>query len=103
MLNDYYSATGEWQVVVLDFDLSWHRGSVERSVVHGSTLLGYLAPEQIQPIQGVSTRHAAVDSFGLGMLLFFLISGHNPLPDEHRHGNWIELVRSAAERKPCDT
>ena len=84
MLRGFYSDPHEWDVVVLDFDLSWHRGALERSVVHGSTTFGYLAPEQIQDIQGVSTRHAAVDSFGIGMVLFFMMSGRDPVPDEHQ-------------------
>ena len=95
MLKDYYTQPENWEVVVLDFDLSWHRGATERSVVHGSALLGYLAPEQIQRVRGVSTRHAAVDSFGLGMTLFFLVSGRHPIPTEHRHSSWAESVYQA--------
>lgn len=68
MLRGFYSNPDKWDVVVLDFDLSWHRGALERSVIHGSAMLGYLAPEQIQTIPYVSTRHAAVDSFGMGMV-----------------------------------
>ncbi len=88
MLRGFYSDPDEWDVVVLDFDLSWHRGALERSVVHGSTTFGYLAPEQIHDIQGVSTRHASVDSFGIGMVLFFMVSGRDPVPDEHKHVDW---------------
>ena len=88
MLRGFNSEPHEWDVVVLDFDLSWHRGALERSVVYGSTTFGYLAPEQIQEMQGVSTRHATVDSFGLGMVLFFMISGRDPVPDEHKHVGW---------------
>lgn len=69
MLRDFYSDPDNWKVMVLDFDLSWHLGAEERSVVHGSTLYGYLAPEQIMRVPGVSTRHSAVDSFGLGMVM----------------------------------
>src|SRR5690606_28979831 len=67
--------TGYWEgealeLCVLDFDLSWHRGSVEKSVIFGSQLSGYLAPEQIQRKPGVSTQHASVDSYGIGMTIF---------------------------------
>ena len=51
MLRGFYSDPDKWDVVVLDFDLSWHRGALEKSVIHGSAMLGYLAPEQIQIIQ----------------------------------------------------
>ena len=64
MLKDYYQDPNPGRIVVLDFDLSWHMGAEEKSVIHGSTSTGYLAPEQIQRRVGVSTRHASVDSFG---------------------------------------
>lgn len=98
MLKDYYADPTNWKVVVLDFDLSWYRGSFEKSIVHGSTLMGYLAPEQIQAKSGVSTRHTAVDSFGLGMTLYFMCSGRNPLPDEHLHPGWDETVTMATNK-----
>ena len=101
MLRRFYTQPEDWDVVVLDFDLSWHRGALERSVVHGSTTFGYLAPEQIQDIQGVSTRHAAVDSFGIGMVLFFMMSGRNPIPDEHKHTDWKDTLNQAATTLPA--
>ena len=101
MLRGFYTNPSTWDVVVLDFDLSWHRGAVERSVIHGSAMLGYLAPEQIQPITGVSTRHAAVDSFGMGMVLFFMMGRRNPLPEEHKHTDWKSTLRKAAVARPC--
>ena len=102
MLRGFNSNSEEWNVVVLDFDLSWHRGALERSVIHGSSMLGYLAPEQIQNIPGVSTRHAAVDSFGMGMVLFFMMSGRAPVPDEHKHTDWNATLTQAASRQMCN-
>ena len=101
MLRGFYSDPQHWDVVVLDFDLSWHRGALEKSVTHGSALLGYLAPEQIQAIPAISTRHATVDSFGLGMVLFFMLGGIDPVPDQHRHVDWEETLSKASERRPC--
>lgn len=97
MLHRYYT-TAEIDVVVLDFDLSWHRGACEQSVIYGSSSLGYLAPEQIQEIPKVSTRHASVDSFGIGMTLYYMCSGNDPLPDQHRHVNWHDEVAAATSR-----
>ena len=95
MLEGLYSRPDDWRVVVLDFDLSWHQGALEQSVIH-SALFGYLAPEQIQATHGASTRHAAVDSFGVGMTLYFMIAGRDPLPAQHRHHDWGRTVLEAA-------
>jgi len=97
MLSGYYADSQDWTVVVLDFDLSWHRGAFEQSVLHTSAA-GYLAPEQMRPIGGVSTRNSAVDSFGLGMTLLYLCTGTDPSPDQHRHGDWENVVRNACRR-----
>lgn len=102
MLKAFYSDPYDWKVVVLDFDLSWHLGADERSVIHGSTRFGYLAPEQIMRLPGVSTRHSGVDSFGLGMIMFFMASGRHPIPAEHRHSTWAEIVRGACNRHVPD-
>jgi eukaryotic-like serine/threonine-protein kinase len=84
------------RVRVLDFDLSWHPGAVEKSVVWGSALAGYLAPEQMTRRVGVSTQNAAVDAFGIGMTLFFLVSRRNPSPGEHSSKDWQLTVNNAA-------
>jgi hypothetical protein len=94
MLKDYHREPSGASVVVLDFDLSWHRNAYEVSVLH-STSAGYLAPEQLRRTSAASTRNAAVDSFGLGMTCLFLCTGVDPLPDEHRHENWTVTVEAA--------
>ena len=68
---------------------------MEKSVVYGA-LTGYLAPEQIQATPGCSTRHAAIDSSGIGMTLYYLASGIDPVPEQHMHTDWTETVYDAA-------
>jgi len=101
MLENFYIKKDDWTVVVLDFDLSWHRGALEKSVMHSSGLWGYLAPEQITRMPNVSTRHAGVDSFGTGMVFYYMISKMDPLPAQHRHEGWQHTVFAAANKKPC--
>ena len=91
MLQNYYMKGSPWNVVVLDFDLSWHLGASEQSILHSSSTAGYLAPEQIQKSK-FSTRHSAVDSYGLGMTFFFIISARDPLPAESLHKDWERNV-----------
>jgi serine/threonine protein kinase len=79
---------------VLDFDLSWHEGAREKSVIH-TTVLGYLAPEQVTEGSPYSTRSSLVDSFGIGMTLFFLCAGRDPAPSESGTALWLDSVRTA--------
>jgi eukaryotic-like serine/threonine-protein kinase len=101
MLENLWSGD-EWNVVVLDFDLSWHRGAFEETMLDGAGgITGYLAPEQIERIKGVSTRHASVDSFGLGMCFYFMLSGRDPVADQHRHRTWLNTLQSSAKEREC--
>jgi hypothetical protein len=99
MLREYWTAQGDCDVVVLDFDLSWHRGAAEKSVLHTSSA-GYLAPEQLQPMAGASTRSAFVDSFGIGMTLFYLCGGVEPYAGQHRRDSWADDVNDACRTLP---
>ncbi|MFQ6026081.1 MAG: protein kinase [Dehalococcoidia bacterium] len=101
MLNKFYSDHENWEVCVLDFDLSWHRDAPEISIVPANTSLGYLAPEQISQMQEVSTRHAAVDSFGMGMLLYFMASRRDPVPAQHLHETWKNDVIKVCGELRC--
>jgi eukaryotic-like serine/threonine-protein kinase len=100
MLKNFWTDPDQWYVVVLDFDLSWHRGAFEQSVLQGTGIAGYLAPEQIQKRPRVSTRHAAVDSFGVGMTLYFTAAKEDPVPNQHLHADWLTTVERAVAELP---
>lgn len=79
MLRNFYDPTKETEVVVLDFDLSWHRGAYDVTVdEHAQAALGYLAPEQVHRDVNVSTRSSAVDSYGLCATIYFVFAGEHP-------------------------
>ncbi len=101
MLKDYYTDPNNINVVVLDFDLSWHMGADELSMVQNSTIGGYLAPEQVARNPNVTTRNAAVDSYGLGMTLYFLRTGKEPMYLQHLHGNWQDDLYKTITRIKC--
>lgn len=97
MLDDYWSDPIDYRVKVLDFDLSWHRGSHEESIRYDPSAISYLAPEQTVGSSEFSTRHASVDSFGLGMTFFFVVAGRDPITSEQEHVGWIDSVREHCE------
>jgi serine/threonine protein kinase len=101
MLRNFYQRPEESEVVVLDFDLSWHKGASEKSVIFGNTLSGYLAPEQLARSPDAPTRSAAVDSFGLGMTLYFLATGKDPMFGQHQHKDWTDHLKTEIGAQQC--
>jgi eukaryotic-like serine/threonine-protein kinase len=98
MIEHAYDEFAEWKVKVLDFDLSWHKGAEDHSIMH-SPAFGYLAPEQ-RVKSAYTTRNALVDSYGFGMTLYFICTGRNPFPDQHMGPNWIRELQQF-EMKRC--
>lgn len=103
MLRGYYTTPEQWEVVVLDFDLSWHLGAKELSVLDHSALNGYLAPEQVERMAGSSTRNALVDSFGLGMTLYFMRTKKEPQYLEQRQATWESKVLEQVVSHKCSS
>jgi hypothetical protein len=57
---------------LVDFELAWERGS--RATSHGYGTPGYMSPQQV----GEDVPSNADDIYGLGALLYFLLSGAEP-------------------------
>lgn len=100
MLRDFYFETTEEpiQVVILDFDLSWHKGATELTVALGKMSQGFMAPEQIEENE-LYKRNTAVDVYSIGMLAYFILVGENPAPYQHQFRNYEEEMMKALEKK----
>lgn len=95
MLQNFYyeDAASEVQVMILDFDLSWHKGATELTVALGAMSQGFMAPEQIEENERF-TRNTAVDIYSIGMISYYVLTGKNPAPYQHRFSNFeMELVQ----------
>jgi serine/threonine protein kinase len=103
MLQGYWINPDAWDVVVLDFDLSWHRDAIGNSIDWSQSVSGYIAPELSSENSKDSTRSALVDSFGLGMTLFFLASGQRPQFLQHKHAEWHQVLTDAILPKKCES
>ncbi len=104
MLEHCWGPDPQWDDVklrVLDFDLSWHIDGFDVSVTQPGAANGYLSPEQAERNPQVSTRNAAVDSFGTGMTLFFIGSGSAPRFGEQRYADWKDTLTERAHARPC--
>lgn len=87
------------RIVVLDFDMSWHKNSSEKDIIFESRDdLGYLSPEQTDPSQSTSTRSTKVDSYGLGMTAFALFAGRHPAAGWSMASDWQQRVETACRQ-----
>ena len=103
MLKNYYILPDDWKVVVLDFDLSWHRNASEGSLNLSRSMNGYLAPEQVDSSRKKTTRNTLVDSYGVGMTLYYLLTGKHPAVGQHMYGSWRDTLKSSAQSARCAT
>lgn len=89
MLEDFYYDDGSnpLKVVILDFDLSWHKGATELTVALGAMSQGFMAPEQAEENENL-TRNTAVDVYSIGMVSYYVLTGKNPAPYQHRFSNF---------------
>jgi serine/threonine protein kinase len=99
MLKHFWDPAVSTEVVVMDFDLSWHFDALEKSIV--AKPLGYMAPEQLHSRGGNQTRNALVDSYGFGMTLFYVLTGEVPVPEQPKHGDWVAKLRNRISARPC--
>jgi serine/threonine protein kinase len=98
MISDWGQGD-DWQLSVLDFDLSYYRDSINKLtyVPSGHSSLGYIAPELLdghKDGEASRARSALVDSFGFGMTALFMLSGKEPGPSQHRELNWEDQIYS---------
>lgn len=97
--GEYWSDVKKEQINLLDFDLSWYKGaSGSEFYMNAAQALGYLAPEQLNVRSNYSTRTALVDVYGLGMLLYFILSAEIPLASASTRNDWLERAQVAARR-----
>lgn len=82
--------TGECQLTILDFDMASHKNAYEKTIVNNSA--NFIAPELMSPIRDVSTRSSLVDSFGFGLLLYYLIAKKEPVVNMHKSTEWNSHV-----------
>lgn len=91
MLEDFYyeDESMPLKVIILDFDLSWHKGATELTVALGAMSQGFMAPEQAEEKVNFK-RNTAVDVYSIGMISYYVLTGENPAPYQHRFSYFKE-------------
>lgn len=100
MLRDYaYERSFIPDIVVLDFDMSWYKDSLEKDVLfEARDDFAYLAPEQVNPSKLALSRSTLVDSYGLGMTAFYLFGSAHPQINAYLAPDWPAQIYRAVRR-----
>jgi len=103
ILENFYSARtiddfDDISVKIVDFDLSWHRGARGKTVTATGSV-GFVAPEQLSEQSRVNTKNAAVDIYSIGMLMYYILTGQNPYPNQHISKNFYEDIIKSIEKQ----
>ena len=95
--GQYWERVEKQNITILDFDLSWFKGADGAEFyMNASQALGFLAPEQLNIKSNFSNRSALVDVYGVGMLLYFIVSGETPLANASTRVDWEQRVNQAS-------
>ncbi|WP_438747863.1 protein kinase domain-containing protein [Pararhizobium sp. O133] len=95
----YWERVEKDNIIILDFDLSWFKGADGAEFyMNASQALGFLAPEQLNMKSNFSNRSALVDVYGVGMLLYFIVSGETPLANASTRIDWEQRVSQSSSQ-----
>jgi len=91
------------KVLVLDFDLCWHHDALdaESLQLNAEANNGYLSPEQLDHARHHLTRKPLVDSFGLGMVFYYLVARKHPVINQYMFKSWPEVLLRMATDHTC--
>jgi serine/threonine protein kinase len=80
-----------YDVKLLNYDMSWHANAKGQAIAGNIEEAGYYAPEQISQDDEAS-RTTLVDSYGVGMSLFYAFSRISPPTGGSTTHDWKKLV-----------
>jgi len=93
-LKDYFNANSI-DLVITDFDFSWHKDALESDIPRNPS--GYIAPEQVNINNLNNSRSSLVDSYSIGMILYYMVSKKEPLFKAHLMKNWTSETIEACK------
>lgn len=96
----YNPDDNDWSVCILDFDLAFYKDANEVSIQPTSDASGFLAPEQVEG-KSALTRSALVDSYGMAMLIYYVVTRQVPRPEQCKHKDWADILLKSVAEKPC--
>ncbi len=86
-------------VALLNYDMSWHSSAAGRTITGSLEEAGYYAPEQLAD-DGAAARTTLVDSYGIGMCLFYAFARKSPPTAGSKSKDWELLLTDGIRLDP---
>tara|TARA_R110002012_G_scaffold170394_1_gene334727 strand:- start:1274 stop:3655 length:2382 start_codon:yes stop_codon:yes gene_type:complete len=81
------------EVRLLNYDMSWHKDASGKVIPGNALETGYYCPELLEHSDSELSRTTKVDSYGLGMTLYFMATRQTPPVAGSKSYNWIDDVK----------
>lgn len=81
----------KFEAVLINYDMSWHADAHGKTIPGNLNEAGYYSPEQLS--DEATSRSTLVDSYGLGMTIYFAYTKSNPPTGGSRSGDWEDTLR----------
>ncbi|TSD85893.1 hypothetical protein FFK22_025195 [Mycobacterium sp. KBS0706] len=91
--------TDRFEVILLNYDMSWHANAKGQSISGNIEEAGYYAPEQLKG-DGDAARTTLVDSYGVGMSLFYAFARVPPPTGGSAAKEWEEMLETKIRNEP---
>lgn len=98
--NYYYGESAKdydldpYAVKLLNYDMTWHTDAVGRVIPIDPLAAGYCAPELIAEPEGRRARDTRVDSYGIGMTIFRMVTKKAPPTGGSQSTEWKFLIQN---------
>lgn len=101
-----YSEDGQRLPYLTDFDLAYHETNRTMTVTAGAVggVINYAAPEQLFNANSTVARAATVDVFAFARLMFFVLVGHDPSPQDAAKDRvkFVRYLNDAADDRAAE-
>jgi len=82
----------QYEVQLLNYDMSWHKEASGKVIPGNALEAGYYAPELLRHSQAEISRTTKVDSYGVGMTIYYMISKSPPPVAGATASDWLDYL-----------
>src|SRR5690349_21119632 len=84
-----------YESILINYDMYWHTKAHGKTIAGNIEEAGFYAPEHVENIEGDQARTTLVDSYGVGMSIFYAYTTMVPPRGGSTSVDWLDLLKIA--------